>query len=86
MEFLLLFCHPRKSKQSNFAALSAGDWGITRTPKGLVIIGEGGWGSLRNSLNVGFQMLLHAQYAAADVRAACIAWAQSQADYALGSG
>lgn len=72
------------------AAAAAGSWDIYRTPKGLVIVvwdNQDPWASLRTSLNVAFQMVLHAQISttSATNKAKCLAWAKSQADYALGS-
>lgn len=67
--------------------VSAGAWGITKTPKGLVIIGDGSWGSLGSAMDTAFQMLVHAQYTTvAATKTSCINWARGQVNYALGGG
>lgn len=60
--------------------------GITSTPKGLSIPPLGGWGNLRHALNAAFVSALHAKYTpSASERAADLAYAKRQLDYALGS-
>lgn len=60
--------------------------GYKVTPNGLCIAPLGGWGDLRYATSAAFGMLLQAKCEADPAkRAAAVAWAKSQVDYALGS-
>jgi hypothetical protein len=60
--------------------------GFQKTPKGLCIAPLGGWGNLRHATSAAFGMLLLAKCEPdAGKKAAAVAWARSQVDYALGS-
>lgn len=66
------------------ATWQQGQNGVTITPKGLSIPPFGGWGNLRHALNAAFVTAIHAKYNAG-TRAADLAYAKRQLDYALGS-
>ncbi|KAI3425705.1 hypothetical protein D9Q98_007681 [Chlorella vulgaris] len=66
---------------------ASGSWGIVKTAKGLRLANWSKWGNLRYAANVAFTMLVRAGAlpAATEERAALLALARSQVDYALGS-
>jgi endoglucanase len=62
-----------------------GYWSINRTPKGMVYPTWSKWGNLRYSTTAGMVVAMHAQHNSdAAQKAAELAFARSQLDYALG--
>lgn len=56
--------------------------GVAKTPKGLHYPSWSQWGNLRHSSNAAFMQMIYNRHTPCT---ACITWAKSQADYALGS-
>ncbi len=63
-----------------------GFWGIKKTPRGMVYPAWSKWGNLRYSTTAGMVAAMHAKHSPdASKKAASIAFARSQIDYALGA-